>query len=306
MALIPPQVLVNVPGSGSLPLGRALSSVPAQTSRDALSDLVGVIVDDGWILTVPGLTALVDGLGGVTVEVDVAVVQGQDVLLNPGAQRLDGARAAALLTYLAPGELEQARLARIQEVLDGLLDVLPATPAELAVVLQGLADGSLTSLPPPELAAFLLGLAEDDDGGKLQYDVLPVVPIDPGGGVTAFRLDTDKVPGLVDRLFAGSVPFGVREQGNRVLVLNGVGTPGLGESVRRKLVPAGFVFVGSRNAPSFGVATTQILVPAATTEAQALGQRAAAALGVPPTSVATQEFGTVADLVVLVGADFRP
>lgn len=304
--LIPPQVLVNVPGSGPLSLGRALSSVPAATTRDALSDLAGVVVDDGWELTLAGLTALVDGLGGVTVDVDVSVVQGQRVLLNAGPQEVDGARAAAFLSYLAPGEQEQARLARIQEVLDGLLDVLPDTPTELVAVLQGLADGSVTSLPPPELAAFLLGLAEDDEAGMLQYDVLPVVPIDPGGGVTAFRIDADKVPALVDRLFAGSVPPGVREQGNRVLVLNGVGTPGLGESVRRKLLPAGFVFVGSRNAPSFGVATTQILVPAATAEAQALGERAAAALGVPPTSVATQEFGTVADLVVLVGADFQP
>ena len=304
--LIPPQVLVNVPGSGPLPLGRALPSVPAATTRDALSDLAGVVVDDGWNLTLAGLTALVDGLGGITVDVDVSVVEGQRVLLNAGSQKVDGARAAAFLTYLARGEQEQARLARIQEVLDGLLDVLPDTPAELVAVLQALSDGSVTSLPPTELAAFLLGLAEDDEGGLLQYDVLPVVPIDPGGGVTAFRIDADKLPGLVDRLFAGSVPPGVREQGNRVLVLNGVGTPGLGESVRRKLLPAGFVFVGSRNAPSFGVATTQILVPAATAEAQALGERAAAALGVPPTSVATQEFGTVADLVVLVGADFQP
>ena len=306
VVLIPPQVLVTVPGSGSLPFGRALVSAPPETSRDALSDLAGVIVDDGWTLTLPGFMALVDALGGITVDVDVPVVQGLTVLLNPGAQQLGGGRAATFLTYLAPGEQEQTRLARIQEVLDALFDVLPGTPGELATVLQGLADGSVTSLAPPELSAFLLGLAADDEGGQLQYDVLPVVPIDPGGGVTAFRIDADKVPGLVDRLFADSVPPGVREQGNRVLVLNGVGTPGLGESVRRKLVAVGFVFVGSRNAPSFGVATTQILVPAATVEAQALGERVAKALGVPPTSVATQEFGTVADVVVLVGADFQP
>ncbi len=98
----------------------------------------------------------------------------------------------------------------------------------------------------------------------------------------------------------------MREGGKRVLVLNGVGTPGLGEAVRAKLAPAGFVFVGSRNAPEFGYATTQVLVPEATQEAQALGERVAEALGVPPTSVGTQEFGTVADVVVLVGADFAP
>jgi hypothetical protein len=98
----------------------------------------------------------------------------------------------------------------------------------------------------------------------------------------------------------------VREGGNRVLVLNGVGTPGLGEAVRAKLAPAGFVFVGSRNAPQFGVATTQVLVPEATAEAQALGERVAKAIGVPASSVVTQDFGTVADVVVLVGEDFTP
>ncbi|MDQ3503118.1 MAG: LCP family protein [Actinomycetota bacterium] len=303
--LLPPQVLVNVPGSGPAALG-ALAALPADTSRAALSDLAGVVVDNSWTLTAPALAALVNTFGGVSVEVDAPVVDGPTVLIPPGVQRLDGARAVALLGFLAPGEQEQARLARVQDVLDALLDVLPGTPAELAPVLQGLGEGSVSSLAPQGLAAFLLGLAEDDENAQLQYDVLPVVPIDPGEGVTAFRVDADRTRALIGRLFADSVPPGVGEPGNRVLVLNGVGTPGLGEVVRGKLVPAGFVFVGSRNAPSFGVATTQILVPAATAEAQALGQRVAAAIGVPPTSVATQEFGTVADVVVLVGADFQP
>ncbi len=307
VVLIPPQVLVPVPGSGSVTLGRTLTTAgSASTSRNALSDLVGVVVDSGWVLTLPALTALIDDLGGVTVDVDVDVVQGQTVLLNPGERRVEGEGAVAFLTYLAPGEQEQSRLARVQEVLDGLLNVLPATPGELEPVLAALDGSSTTAATTAELAAFLLGLAADDDRDQLQYDVLPVVPIDPGEGVTAFRIDADRVRGLVDRLFADSVSPGAREPGTRVLVLNGVGTPGLGEAVRRKLVPAGFVFVGSRNAPSFGVAATQILIPPATPDAQALGERVATALGVPSTSVATQEFGTVADIVVLVGADFVP
>lgn len=305
--LIPPQVLVTVPGREQLQLGRALALVPSQGSRDALSDLIGVTVDDGWVLTTPVLTTLVDALGGIPVDVDVPVVRGRTVLLSPGAQSLTGAQAVQFLLYLAPEEQEQARLARLQEVLDGLINVLPRTREELAAQLATLGPRSISTYETPgQLADFLLGLAADDEAGQLQYDTLPVIPIDPGGGVQAFRVDAPKLTAVVDRLLAASVPAGVREGGNRVLVLNGVGTPGLGEAVRAKIVPAGFVFVDSRNAPQFGYAQTQVFVREATPEAQALGERVAKALGVPATSVARQDFGTVADVVILVGADFTP
>jgi len=304
--LVPQQVLVNVPGIGSLPLGRALSSAPPHGSRDALSDLMGVTVDEGWVLPSTGLAQMIDLIGGISVEVDVPVVADSTVLLDVGTQRVDGARALQLLQYLAPEEQEQSRLARLQEVLDGLLTSLPAERRQLVGLIEGLGGESDSTLTPEELADYLLGMRSADEQGQLQYDSLPVLPIDTGGGVTALRVDAPKLIPVVDRLLADSVPPGVREGGNRVLVLNGVGTPGLGEAVRAKLSPAGFVFVGSRNAPEFGHPTTQVLVPRATGEAQALGERVATAIGVPPTSVVTQDFGTVADVVVLVGADFTP
>ncbi len=304
--LIPPQLLVNVPGTGSLPLGKALVSVPQGGSRDAVSDLLGVTIDDGWVMDRPALVTLVDGLGGIEVDVDVQVAEGQSVLLSPGVQRVDGARAGVFSAYLAPGEQEQARLARVQGVLDGVLQALPDTAAEVTAVLEALGPRSVTTAPPAALAAFLVGLAADDEAGRLQFDVLPVVDVDPGGESVVFRADTVPLTALVDRLLAASVRRGVREGGNRVLVLNGVGTPGLGDAVRAKLVPAGFVFVGSDNAPRFGYETTLVLVPDRTVAGQALGERVAKALGVPGAQVGTQDIGTGADVVVVVGADFAP
>ena len=303
--LVPPQVLVDVPGTGSVPLGRALSTVSGTGVRNALSDLVGVTVDDGWVVDQQVLAALVDAVGGVEVDVDVPVVQGQAVVLTAGPQRVAGPAAVTFLSYLAPGDQEQARLARVQEVLEGLLVALP-TESELRAVLQGLGSGSASTGAPAQLAAFLLGLQADQAADRLQVDVLPVVDLDSGGEVTAFRTDPVAVTALVDRLLGASIPAGAREGGNRVLVLNGVGTPGLGEAVRARLVPAGFVFAGADNAPRFGVAITQVLVPEATPEGQALGERVAAALGLPGLQIGTQELGTVADVVVVVGADFRP
>lgn len=304
--LIAPQLLVNVPGTGSLPLGKALVGVPPASVRDAVSDLLGVTIDDGWVLDRPALVQLVDGIGGIEVDVDVQVAQGQSVLLSPGEQLLDGAQAGVFSSYLAPGEQEQSRLARVQGVLDGVLQALPDTAAEVTTVLEALGPRSVTTAPPAALAGFLVGLAAADAAGRLQYDVLPVVDVDPGGETVFFRADTAPLTALVDRLLAASVREGVREGGNRVLVLNGVGTPGLGDAVRARLVPAGFVFVGSDNAPRFGYATTLVLVPDRTAAGQALGERVAKALGVPGAQVGTQDIGTGADVVVIVGADFTP
>jgi hypothetical protein len=224
--LVPQQVLVNVPGIGSLPFSRGLTSAPPQGSRDALSDLMGVTVDEGWVLPSARLVQLVDLLGGIPVEVDVPVVADSTVLLDVGPQRVDGAGAVQLLQYLAPEEQEQSRMARLQEVLDGVLTSLPAERAELVALLEGLGPESDSTLTPPELADRLLAVTAADGEGQLQYDNLPVLPIDTGVGVTAFRVDPPKLLSVVDRLLADSVPAGVREGGNRVLVLNGVGTPG--------------------------------------------------------------------------------
>ena len=305
VVLVPPQVIVTVPGAGTLQLGRALGTVPSERSRQALADLLGVTVDAGWVINIPTLAALVDRVGGVAVDVDVQVIVGRSVILNPGGQRLDGEHATQFLRYLAPGEQEQARLARLQEVLDGLLNALPRATAQVNAALTSLGERSDSSIPEAQLAAFLVGLASDGRADALQYDTLPVIAIDPGDGVTSFRADSDATRALVDRLLAQSVPAGARQTGNRVLVLNGVGTPGLGEKVRAKLVPAGFVFVGSRNNASFGVVKTRVLIQEATPELLAAGGRVAKAIGVGEDAVQTADIGTIADVVVVVGADFK-
>jgi hypothetical protein len=173
-------------------------------------------------------------------------------------------------------------------------------------MLASLGGGSRSSLALDKLAGVLSGMKADDAKDQLQYRSLPVIKVDAGSSETRFRVDAAGTRALVDELLAGSIPPGARQKGNRVLVLNGVGTPGLGEKVRAKLVPAGFVFVGSRNANSFGYAKTQILVRDATPAGSALGARVARALGVPGSSVrASTQIGTIADVVVIVGRDFR-
>jgi anionic cell wall polymer biosynthesis LytR-Cps2A-Psr (LCP) family protein len=303
VVLVPQQVLANVPGGGSVPFGKALQTATAEGSRNALADLMGVTIDGSWVLDGSTFGQLIDQVGGVQVTVDVPVVSGRTVLLQPGAQRLAGAAALQFASYLGDKEQEQTRLTRLQAVLEGFLTSMPK---QVDTVIKALGGGSQASLDVGALSSLLQGLKSDDAASNLQYRTLPVIPVTVGNDEIRFRIDAVGARSLVDDVLAQSIPPGSRTEGNRVLVLNGVGTPGLGQKVRDKLVPAGFVFVGSRNAQSFGYATTQVLVPAATTEGAALGARVAKALGVPESSVQTSaQIGTIADVIVIVGRDFN-
>jgi len=302
VVLVPPQVLVTVPGSGTTFFGRALTTGSAAGARDALEDLMGVTIDGSWVLDVPSFRRLVDQEGGVQITVDVPVISGRTILIQQGADRLDGTRALQFATYLASGEQEQTRLARLQTVLDAVISQLPSDVDKL---LTSLGTGSQPTVPVHTLAQVLKGLKSDDASSDLQYRSLPVIPVPTGGDDIRFRIDADATKTLVDELLAQSVPVGRRTEGNRVLVLNGVGTPGLGQQVRAKLIPAGFVFIGSRNAREFNQCCTQVLVKDATAEGTALGNRVAKALGVPLSSVkSSDQIGTIADVVVIVGKDF--
>lgn len=303
VVLVPQQVLVNVPGGGNVPFGSALRSSTPTGSRNALSDLMGVTIDGSWVLDSPTFSQLVDQSGGIQATVDRPVVSGRSVLLQTGAQHLSGEQALTFASYLADGEQEQTRLTRLQEVIDGLLGSLPKQPDSL---IKSLGGGSQPSQPASAVVDMLTGIRADDAAHNLQYRTLPVIPIQTGNDDIRLRVDADATRVLVDDVLAQSIPPGSRTEGNRVLVLNGVGTPGLGQLVREKLVPAGFVFVGSRNAPTFGYAKTQVLVPNATTEDAEIGARVAKALGVPASSVqSSNQIGTIADVVVIVGKDFK-
>jgi len=302
VVLVPPQVIATIPGRGAQPFSRAEQQAGAAGARNALSDLMGVVVDGSWVLDRATFARLVDQLGGIEADIDVTVLSGRTVVLQPGRQHVDGARAFAYMTYLAPGEQEQSRLARLQGVLDG---VVQAWPGGGDALIKSLGAGSKLSLSPTSGAAILAGLKGDDAAQQLQYRSLPVIKLDTGTDAQRFRIDADATRALVDDLLAQSIPPGSRASGNRVLVLNGVGTPGLGEKVRAKLVPAGFVFVGSRNAPSFGHKTTTIYVKEATPAGQALGARVAKALGVRTNVQVSDQIGTLADVVVIVGKDFK-
>jgi hypothetical protein len=310
--LVPSRLNVDVAGSGAMAFGETTTIGDPEASSAALTDLLGLRVDDTWTLSKPALAALVDAVGGVQAAVDVDVVDtapngDQTVVVKAGNQLLKGAAAADYATYLADDEPEEARLARFDDVLTALVAKLPDDDTGIGAFLAAAGSGSTSDLDQAALAARLAVMRSAAAGGEFVSDVLPVNEIDTGGPVPSYGLNAgdadaalrDKFPGALQKDAAGGVV--------RVLVENGVGTPGLVEQARSKLVDAGFQFKNGGNASPFSKQPSSIQVGDGTDASLDKGRRVAAALGLPADSVVPNDRGqTIADVIVILGPDFVP
>jgi len=107
--------------------------------------------------------------------------------------------------------------------------------------------------------------------------------------------------------FAGSRPAKRASGDVRVLVQNGVGTPGLGEFARTALVKDALSYINGGNARTFGYQTSLILISDATPLAREQGSSVAKALGLPESDIQIAGSGqSLADVIVVLGADFQP
>lgn len=88
----------------------------------------------------------------------------------------------------------------------------------------------------------------------------------------------------------------------RVIVYNGVGTPGLAGQAAQQLIRTGFRIVNSGNADNFDHATTQIYLYHGT-QADAQAVRDALGVGQIVVQSAPQQ---LTDMIVIIGADYRP
>lgn len=310
MIFLPPGVLALAPGLGTVPFEEALQLRGPAASRGAVAELLGVTVDHDWTLNEAALVGLVERLGTIRVDVDVDVVVPDGtrkvLLVSPGSdQDLDGAQALAFATYVAPGEDQLGALPRLQEVLEGILDKVEDADA-LTPLLEAISRGAPGSLAPAGIAEFLAGVAADRRADRISYATLPVVPIESGARRLRYRLDEVAALELVNRDLAESVPEGRFSGDKRVIIQNGVGSPGITTTAQQKLSTAGFDIVRVGNANRFNYATSVILVRDATAASTQLGNEVARLLGLKPTAVRVNpQRNTVTDVIVILGRDYR-
>lgn len=309
--LIPSRLVVDVEGTGPVSFGSTLSADAPGASVAALSELLGVRVDGAWILTSQALAALVDRVGGVQAQVDVDVVTEdasgrQTLLVSAGPQELSGAEAAAYATYSIDGEPELAKLARFNEVLSGVLRRLPAERVELAVALTALKEARAT-LPAQRLEGTVARFRDAAARGNVFPDVLPVNEVVVEGQPRAYGVDPVRTHELLRASFATALKRSSSSDAVRVLVQDGLGTPGRLDQVRARLVDAGFRFVNGGRAAGFGSAETVVFIPDDSRESRAHAREVAAALGVAGADVKVADGGqSVADVIVIIGDDIKP
>lgn len=307
--LVPSDIVTEVAGHGSMTLGEASTfgvEVPAQT----LSDMMSVTVDGSWVLSPTAFGALIDHLGGVTLDVPDDVTIHNQVVLSAGAgQHLAGAQAVQLATYLDADEPSGARLARFESVLVAVMAKLGTDPATVNANLAALTTGSTLGGKQVDIPRVLAGLDADAQAQNVSYTNLPTTVLDTGTSQEQLALDGTGTAALVKASFADSIPQGRVPGRNRVIVFNGTGQLGLGTSARERLTDHGLVFVRSANQPGFGYKAkpSVVLIPDATPDAVAAGQRVARALGLPVTDVETSTVdATAADVYAILGADYKP
>jgi hypothetical protein len=268
-AVLPADLQVLVPGQGEA-LVREIASLPADSMRVAVSNLMGGWVDHYAELDLGGLGRIVDRAGGIEVRLADAVAVGSRVL-GPGETDMDGRTVVDFLFTSPPGQV----------------------PGRFGLVLTGLfAD------PPPVRQG---DVAATDDAAALSR------ALTQARGARSQRAPTQRIEG---RLTVPAQPEFDRWVGERfglptpirVIVQNGAGEPGIGEAVARLLLPSGFRVVLSGNAESFDHPRTDVIAEGP--EHVDAAREARRLLGVGRISLSQVPSG-VGDITIVVGKDFK-
>lgn len=305
VVLVPPQLSVDAGGFGGTTMQKA-ATLPGSASANGLADALGIRIDGTWTLSLGGLAALVDRLGGINADVDVDVKEGGVIKVSAGQQHLDGVAAAAYATYAVPGEPAQAQLARLDTVLEAVIGGMANNAAGAADQVAALGASSQSSLSVARLGSVLAHLKTLDTSNSVGYQSLPVHQLD-GAGQTTYTLDSAGAADVLSGLTGTKTDTATNDTAIRVLVKNGVGTPGLADSTRARLSKAGEVYVPGGNELPFDKERTVVLISEDTAAQRAMGDKVAAALGLTDDSLRVSGEGqSIADVVVVLGVDYRP
>ena len=267
-AIVPPNLTLVMPGSGEM-TSEQLQGLPGDSMRVGVSNIDGAWNETYAVMDLASFAAAVDRNGGLNVDLQDVYTSGSTVL-GPGQTHLTGDQVTSLLRAEADDTA-----ARWADVLSAFLAAQP-----------NLQQSDFSDTNDAQAAAEVLA------SGAADVQIMPTQVVGGTALITA-QPDLDE---LMTQLFGIPVPI-------RAEIRNGNGQPGVGEAVGAQLIPAGFRIVLSENADTFDYPTTQVI--AAGSENEQAAEQARKALGVGKVIVSQVPSG-LADVTVIVGADYRP
>ncbi len=250
---IPRDTLVDIPGrTGRDRITHAHAYGGPERALEAARAFLGAPIHYYVRVDFRGFKALVDLLGGVTVDVEKRMrysdpTQGLYIDLEPGRQRLDGDKALQYVRYRKDGDINRIR--RQQKLLLAVLDqsVRVGTLLRLPRLAREIQEYVDTDMPPEvmlRLARFAAGLQQE----KVRTGIVPTTPAyGPGDRYLGEEADPEGLQAQVDLLLRGID----RVANGRVAVrvLNGTGVAGLGRRVAETLSEEGYRVVDVANGP---------------------------------------------------------
>lgn len=297
--LLPNTLAVSTDDGGSTTLDKSVEAGSAPT-RDALNTLLGADIKGTWRLDTPYLELLVEALGGIVVDSD-ATVKGdrkdQDkILVKPGkGQELGGQAAVAYATYHAPGEASARQLTRFGQVMEAVLKKFPSDAKLATRTVEAMNAIPDPSLPDNELGATLAQLAGQAKTGDYATTLLPV---QPGGTLSEKATD-----GVVKDILGGTVKNTGVSAPARVSVKNASGDKRAASLAQAAIVNGGsYTYVPGGTAGSTRSGSEVVYADPAR---KAVAVDVAKTLGLPAGAVRKGTVPSNADVVVVIGKDYR-
>jgi len=259
----PSDLMVDVPGIGMEQLSNLVELDEGRISMMMVTveNLLGVQVDryvlgtdrdlriilnqmaESFAVDVPGKVSFKDESLDVTVD------------LSPGVQNISGNTLASYLTYSEPGKRidlitrQEVFVPEFFEISRGLFD-------DTGMLIEKNANLLDTDASDQELTGIwqTFSLLED----ALLQGVLPVNEFRFEKTVV-HRLDEEKLKAFIDK-YVNSGSSETFEERYRVQLLNGCGTPGIGEQVASEIDLDSFEIIGSGNADNFDYQETIFVI----------------------------------------------
>ncbi|MEU9417067.1 LCP family protein [Streptomyces sp. NPDC048272] len=295
--LVPNTLDVPKADGTSTTLGKSVEDGGLGT-KDALDSILGTHIGGTWRLDTPFLESLVELIGGIEVDTDTAVPaddRAKTPAVGKGAkQSLNGAMAVAYATHRGQGEPEVKQLDRLGKVLYAVLRKIPADPKAAATTVESMGQILDPALNAQNLGGLLSRIGEHAKVGAYRTDVLGVKP---DGGLTD---EANKK--TVKEVLGGAATAAQPGATPRVGLKDATGDEKTQTAAKAALLNGGYTFVDGGKADDTA-ATSQI-----TYQDDAQRERAvevAKTLGLPETVVKKAENVVNADVVVVLGRDYK-